>query len=366
MKIALDMSIVQINQAGTGLYAANLLKALQRVDSTNSYCVLAVNQQRNMSGRKSLATRLDTLYRDLLWTHGVLPWRAARTGADLLHVPANVIPVLPPCKTVVTILDAIIFRSPAIFPRWQRTYAHLFVPLSARRAQTILTISEQSKRDIVQYTKVPADKVVVTYLAAGPEFQPVAAAERARVRQTYQLNEFVLTVGALEPRKNLLRLLQAFAQLRAGGYPGLLVHAGPKGWQYEDIMAEIARLDLQDAVRFLGRVPLEDLVGLYNSAQMFVYPSLYEGFGLPVLEAMACGCPVITSNVSSLPEVAGDAAILLDPYNVEELAAAMQQLWTDQGAAERLAQRGLGQAHKFSWERCAQETLAVYRAVLAA
>lgn len=360
MKIAVDTSIIQVNQAGTGLYAANLLKALQKVDTQNQYCTFSVNQARDMSQRKSLATRLDTLYRDLVWTHAVLPWQVAHAGADLLHMPANVIPLRPPCQTVVTILDAIIFRSPQIFPVWQRTYAHLLIPLSARRAARILTISAQSKNDIVRFTKVDPQKVVVTYLAAAPQFRRLSHDQVAEVLARYRLDEYILTTGTLEPRKNLLRLLQAFAQLRAAGYTGRLIHAGPRGWQYEDLVAEVARLNLQDAVTFLGRVPLHDLVGLYNGARFFVYPSLYEGFGLPVLEAMACGCPVITSHVSSLPEVAGDAALLIDPTDVAGLASAMQQMWLDKARAHACVQRGFQQAKKFTWDRCAQETIAVY------
>ena len=204
-------------------------------------------------------------------------------------------------------------------------------------------------------------KVVVTYLAAALEFQLVAQPEANRIRELYDLDQYIFTVGALEPRKNLIRLLQAFARLRAEGYSGLLVHAGPNGWQYEDVMVEVRRLELNSSVRFLGRVPMQDLIGLYNAALLFVYPSLYEGFGLPVLEAMACGCPVVTSNVSSLPEVAGDAAILVDPYDVQQLAVAMQEVWTNPNCAHELTQRGRTQAQRFSWERCAQETLAVYR-----
>lgn len=361
MKIAIDLSITVINQSGTGIYAANLFTALQQLDSGNEFCSFVVNQRRDMSSRKSISTRLDTLYRDLIWTHAHLPFQVTKAKVDLLHMPANVIPLMPPCRTVVTIHDAIFLQFPKSFTLWHRTYARLLVPYSAKRSTRILTNSEQSKRNLVEYMKIDPEKIVVTYLAAASDFGPVAQPEITRVRQMYNLNQYILTVGALEPRKNMIRLLQAFAQLRADGYSGELVHAGPKGWLFEDVMVEVDRLDLQGSVRFLGRVPKQDLIGLYNAATCFVYPSLYEGFGLPVLEAMSCGCPVITSNLSSLPEIAGDAAIMIDPYNVQQFVKAMQEVLANPSFAHNLIQRGFQQAMQFSWARCAQETLAVYQ-----
>lgn len=365
MKIGIDISISKINQAGTATYTTNLLQALQALDTENDYQIFSISYEHDMSKQKSLRTRLNTLYRDIIWTHGILPWQVARAQVDLLHMPANVIPVVSSCKTVVSILDGIIFQSPEKFPFWHRNYSRLLIPFSARRAARILTISEQSKRDLVKYLRVHPDKIVVTYLASAPEFRMIANSETERIRQTYDLDKFIFTVGTLEPRKNMIRVLQAFAQLRAKGFPGFLVHAGPKGWLYEDILAEVNRLHLQEVVRFLGRVSTQNLVGLYNAASLFVYPSLYEGFGIPVVEAMACGCPVITSNLSSLPEVNGEAGIMVDPYNTTQLAEAMQQVLADPALAQCMKERGLERARLFSWERCAHTTMAVYQQVLA-
>lgn len=364
MKIGIDVSIEQINQAGTAIYVSSLVKALQEFDKESIYVPFSVDHSHDMSKPKSLRSRLDTLYRDIIWTHVTLPWQVARTGVDLLHMPANVVPLQTPCKVVVSILDGIIFQTPEKFPLWHRTYARFFVPMAARKASKILTISEQSKRDLVKHLHLSPEKIVVTPLAASSDFRPIEKAEIEAVRRQYDLRTFILTVGTLEPRKNIIRLLQAFAKLRERGFTGLLVHVGPKGWLYDDILAEVNRLQLEQAVRFLGRVPLKDLVGLYNAASSFVYPSLYEGFGLPVLEAMACACPVITSNVSSLPEVAADAAIMVDPYNVQDLVDAMTRIWTDPAYARELRERGIKQSKLFSWERCARETLSVYKQVL--
>lgn len=364
MRVGVDLSVVNINQAGTGVYAHSLVDALRRLDTVNEYQIFAILQQRDMSQRKTIRTRMDTLYRDLVWTHGVLPWQVYRADVDLLHMPANVIPFWLPCPTLVTIHDTTVFHLPRNFPFWHRNYFRLLVPWAARHASMILTVSEHSKRDIVKQFRVAPVKVVVTYLAASPACRTISEQEILKVRQRYELESFILTVGTLEPRKNMIRLLQAFALLRQNGFSYQLVHAGPQGWLFDDILVEVERLELQDSVRFLGRVPSEDLVGLYNAASAFVYPSLYEGFGLPVLEAMACGCPVISSNTSSLPEVVGDAGIMIDPYNVQQLADAIQKVLEDKVLAQDMRQRGLERAILFSWQRCAQETLDVYSQVL--
>jgi glycosyltransferase involved in cell wall biosynthesis len=164
----------------------------------------------------------------------------------------------------------------------------------------------------------------------------------------------------LEPRKNIVRLLQAYALLRQAGVTIPLVHVGSRGWLYDEVFSEVERLGLEGSVRFLGRASLDELVSLYNAATVFVYPSLYEGFGIPVLEAMSCGCPTITSNLSSLPEVIGDAGIMIDPYNVEQLADELRRVLEDRELAEDMRRRGLARAKLFSWERCARETMAAF------
>ncbi|MHB9091611.1 MAG: glycosyltransferase family 4 protein, partial [Chloroflexota bacterium] len=186
--------------------------------------------------------------------------------------------------------------------------------------------------------------------------------ESAAVRERFGLDKpFILTVGTLEPRKNIVRLLEAFAAVRRTGLSTCLVHVGPRGWLYEEVYARVNQLELGNSVRFLGRVPIDDLVGLYNAAAVFAYPSLYEGFGLPPLEAMACGCPVVTSNTSSLPEVVGDAGLTVDPLSVPQLVDAISTVLVDRSLADDLRHRGLARGKTFSWERCARETVAVYR-----
>lgn len=364
-KIGIDLSITNINQAGTGVYASNLIVALRQVGKEHDYRIFQVRQHRDMSSRKTLRSRLKTIYRDVVWMHGVLPWQVSRSKVEILHMPANVMPLLSPCPTVVSILDTTVLQFPRNFPFWQRCYSKVFIPWTARHASMILTISEQSKQDVVRYLDVAPDRVVVTYLAAAAAFRVISSTVVSEIKLRYNLKlPFAFVVGTLEPRKNLVRLLQAFAQVKQNFPTMQLVHAGPRGWLFDDIMQEVERLELEDSVRFLGRVPLQDLVALYNAASVFVYPSLYEGFGLPVLEAMSCGCPVVTSNISSLPEVAGNAAVLVDPYNVSQLAEAIQSILEDETQALLMRQSGLERARQFSWERCARETLAVYKQVL--
>jgi glycosyltransferase involved in cell wall biosynthesis len=361
MKVGIDLTIANVNQAGTGIYAGNLVSALNRLDDGNIYHTFALNQHHDIGRPKTMRSRLETLYRDIVWMHAQLPWQARQAKIDVLHTPANVMPYYTDRPTTLTILDTTVFRMPESFRRWQRTYYRLFVPISAKRASTILTISEQSKRDIVAQFSVPSDKVRVTYLAASERFGLVSKREIADIKEKYNLGSFILTTGTLEPRKNIARLVQAFERMRSAYSCLELIHVGPKGWLYDSILAEVRRLGIEGSVRFLGRVPLEDLARLYNAADAFVYPSLYEGFGLPPLEAMACGCPVITSNVSALPEVVGDAAILVDPYDLEQIAEALRQILDQPELARSMRDRGIRRAAQFSWERCARETAAAYQ-----
>lgn len=363
MRIAIDITSSRINQAGTSVYINNLIGSMQKLPTGHDFFLLEVGHSRDMSKPKTLKTRLNTLYRDIIWTHGRLPLLVKKMNCDLLHMPANIIPITPPRRTIVTMHDTTVMRLPKNFTSWHRIYTNIMMLIAAKKAISIITVSQQSKRDIIQHLRAEPEKIKVIYEAASPIFQPIPSEQIETIRRKYNLNQFILTVGSIEPRKNLTRLITAFAQLRSHGYPGLLVHVGPKGWLCEDIENLVNRLQLKPYVRFLGYVPIPDLVALYNAAHMFVYPSLYEGFGLPVLEAMACGSPVITSNISSLPEIAGDAAVLVDPYNIESLYETMYRLWQDTTFTYDLIQKGLQRASQFSWERCARETLSVYEQV---
>jgi glycosyltransferase involved in cell wall biosynthesis len=257
-----------------------------------------------------------------------------------------------------------------------RLYLDLSARYHVRVATRLLAISKATKDDLVRIYGVPPERVAVTYLAADESYSPVEdLAQIAAAKARHGIaGEYLLFVGTLQPRKNLVRLVQAFAEAtgpgrNAQGQSGLpnlqLVVAGKKGWWYSELFSVVKALGLGSRVVFPGYVAASDLPALYSGSTAFVFPSLYEGFGMPALEAMACGTPVLASNVSSLPEVVGDAGILVDPTDTGALAAAMRRLVDDSALRAELRQRGLARASRFSWERCAHETLAVFREALA-
>jgi glycosyltransferase involved in cell wall biosynthesis len=230
-------------------------------------------------------------------------------------------------------------------------------------ASGIVTVSHSARRDLLRLHGIDADRVSVVHEAAAPRFQPISDCARLdEARRRYGLPaRFVLYVGTIEPRKNLPRLMQAFAAARAQGMPHELVCAGPYGWSSRDLTGVVQRLGIRRVVHFTGYVAAEDLPALYNLGEMFAFPSVYEGFGLPVVEAMACGTPVITSNTSSLDEIAAGAAETVDPYDVDALTAALGRLARDAAWRKELSERGLARARRFSWTRTARQMLAVYQ-----
>jgi glycosyltransferase involved in cell wall biosynthesis len=251
------------------------------------------------------------------------------------------------------------------FPEHQKRlnfwYLNMAMPLFCRKADAIITVSESSKRDIVADYAIDPAKITVVYEAASPEFRPADREALAHARRTYGLPEqFLIHVGTIEPRKNLARLAQALEALRRDGLRMPLVVVGARGWLYDDFFRQLDTLEVRRDVYFPGYVPAADLPLLYSAATAAVVPSVYEGFGLPVLEAMACGTPVAASQASSLPEVGGGAARYFDPYDVGAIAAALRAVCTDADLRAEMRAQGLAQAARFSWARAAEETMAVY------
>ncbi|MDI6827157.1 MAG: glycosyltransferase family 1 protein [Armatimonadota bacterium] len=296
------------------------------------------------------------------WEQTILPLLIKKLGLDIIHSPAYVLPTACPCKSVVTVLDLSFIRFAQYFPLFQWCYLNYFTRRSVRKADAVITISEHSKQEIIKLLHVPENKVFVTHLGVNPSFRPVSAAEKARVCEQYGIIEnTVLFVGTLEPRKNILSLIAAFDIVhKAFNQRCSLILVGGKGWFYQELFEFTRQLGIGDSVRFLGYVPMEDLPALYGASAVFVYPSFYEGFGLPPLEAMACGTPVITSNTSSLPEVVGDAGIMVDPHDVEALANAILQVLGDSDLRQEMSARGIERAKLFSWQETARRTLNVY------
>jgi glycosyltransferase involved in cell wall biosynthesis len=297
------------------------------------------------------------------WEHAVLPIVARRDRLDLFHGTMNVLPRRLPCPGIVTIHDLAFLRWPEQVPARRHRYLSAGVRDAARRAARIVAVSESTRADVVELMGVDPDRVAVTHLGVDPRFRPPGDGERAAFRERKRIvRPYVLAVGNLEPRKNLPALLRAFALL-APDVPHDLVLVGAEGWLTGEIHATLAALRLGDRVRMTGFVGDDELIAWYGAADLFVYPSLYEGFGLPVVEAMACGVPVVTSNVSSLPEVAGDAAVTVGPRDDDAIADGMRRVLTDAALANDLRRRGWRRAAEFTWGRTAAQTVAVYREV---
>ena len=286
-------------------------------------------------------------------------------GASLYHATEHLLLPLRHTPTVLTVHDLIFKHLPAHHKRLNRWYLNLAMPLYCRRATHIIAVSECTRRDLIAAYDLPPEKITVVYEAADPRFRPRSAQEASFARARYGLPErYILFVGTIEPRKNLTRLLAAFEAVFSEGLTEGLVIVGRRGWLYDDFFAALERSPARDAVIFPGYVPDEDLPALYAGAQSLVLPSLYEGFGLPALEAMACGTPVACSEASSLPEVTGEAALHFDPRSVERITDALYVMLRDADLRTALRQRGLSQASKFSWEQTAAETWNVYDVVL--
>lgn len=299
----------------------------------------------------------------ILWEQLAWPLLAQRQRIDLLHSMAFVTPLVAPCPTVVTVYDLSFIHFPERFPGWQRRYLTAQTRRSVNQAQQVIAISEASRQDIHRVFNIPLHKITAVQPGVDPIYRPLATADIHAFRQQANLPpRFILHVGTLQPRKNIPVLLEALARL---GRPDLhLVLVGGKGWLYDDIFRQVTRLGLEKQLYFPGYVEDEQLPLWYNAAELLVLPSVYEGFGLPILEAMACGTPVVAAATSSLPEAGGEAARYFAPDDVAELADQLATVLDQPQVAAEMRERGLQQAARFSWARAGMETAAVYQQVL--
>jgi glycosyltransferase involved in cell wall biosynthesis len=370
LHVAINGQLVSSSQtyrnAGVSRYTWRLIEALAARETEQRYTVFA-----NPAGGAALAHLASGHLRiaddgwptahpaqRILWEQVALPAALARGGVDVFHSPVNVLPLRSlPCATVVTIHDLTFIHYPQHLRPARRFYQRTFTPRSARAATLVITVSECTKRDLVAQVGVDPTRVRVVYPSVDARFQPCADQEQLRVFRGWHglPDRFLLYLGTLEPRKNLRALLEAYAILR-GRDPSTppLVLAGAKGWYHEDLFAQVRALDLERFVVFPGYIADEKQALWYAAADLFVYPSLYEGFGLPVAEAMACGTPVVTSDVSSLPEVGGPWAVGVNPRDTAALAHAMQSVLRGSETSRRLIAEGVRWARQFSTERMAQ------------
>lgn len=367
MRIAVDAR--KLHDYGIGTYVRNVLKELARQDQANEYVLICRPDDLGFVAElgPNFAGIPDGSEPYSIAEQVSIPLDLRRHRVDLFHEPHYVLPPLVPCPAVVTIHDCIHLRFPQYLPnKLAHVYARTFLWTATHQADRIITVSEASKRDILQYFNIPPEKIEVIYNGIDERFwTPPSDEEMERVRQRYQLTDpFILYAGNIRPHKNLERLIDAVHQLRHGGFEQLrLLIIGDEISRYATLRRAVHRHKLHKHVRFLGFVPDHTLAALYRLASVFVFPSLYEGFGLPPLEAMASGTPVVTSNVSSLPEVVGDAALLVDPYDCEAIAGAIRMALSDEALRADLRTRGLARAKEFSWAKAAARVRKIYAEV---
>jgi glycosyltransferase involved in cell wall biosynthesis len=326
LRVGIDVSALALTRAGTARHIRSLLAALEQED---------VDVRRYALGGSSRAL---VPVRDLGWYLAALPVRASRDGVDVLHCPTQRAPLRSRVPLVVTFHDLAVLRHPETFNRWTRTYSRAFLPRVVRAATRLIAVSEFTKRELLELLEVPDEKVRVIPNAVGPEFSPEGESAPG---------EYVLAVSTLEPRKNLPRLVEAYRRAGLNGLP--LLVAGAPGWGGVRVDGE--------SVRWLGEVGDDELARLYRGARAVAYVSLYEGFGLPVLEAMACGAPVVTARTGALEEVAGGAAVLVDPLDPDAIAAGLHEAIDRR---EELRPLGFARARAYEWGEVARETVAVY------
>lgn len=374
MHIAMNAHLLAHTQsfrrAGVSHYIEQLLQHLAQIDQTNRYDIYttrgltatALGLPANFAVRPSRWPTINPRVR-IPWEQFLAPLLLRRSGAHLFHGTLNVAPWGSPVPTVITIHDLAFIRFPYTFRAHNRTYLDVATRTSARRAAAILAVSEHTKREVVGLLGVPPERVIVTPDAARAHFQPPDPATLEAFRQQHNVPEqFVLYVGTLEPRKNLPTLLEAYSQVARHSRAPLIIGGG-KGWLYGPVFQRLEALGLRDRVQFIGYIAEEDLPLWYAAATIFVFPSIYEGFGMPPLEAMSCGTPVVTSNSSSLPEVVGNAGLMVPPTDADALAEAIMRLLDNEGLRREMRHRGLQQAQSFSWRTTAERTLAVYERV---
>ena len=374
MRIAIDAHAVGAKLGGNESYAINLIEALAQIDSANHYTIYITTDEarERFHGRwPNFKVRATLPHTPLIRIPLTLSAELRKHPVDVLHVQFTAPPFCP-CPVVVSIHDLSFEHLPQTFKRRSRTQLRLTVRHSARRAARIISLSEHTRRDIIETYGITAERVSAIPLAAPSNFAPVHDnRELQRVRHNYGIDgDYILSVGSIQPRKNLARLVRAYARVRASlrgnktadKLPKLVL-VGKCAWLYDETLRALDETGVKETVVLTGYVPQADLPALYSGALCFVYPSYFEGFGLPPLEAMKCGAPVIVGNKTSLPEVVGDAALTVDPFDVEAIASAMKRVIDNPALRGELSIKGQTRAGAFDWRETARQTLAIYEEV---
>ncbi|HLA10243.1 MAG TPA: glycosyltransferase family 1 protein [Pyrinomonadaceae bacterium] len=367
MRIAIDAHSVGTGLAGNESYATNLIEALAAIDHTNEYTLYVTKKEavERFSDRwPNFHVRRTLPHAPLIRIPLVLSSELRKRPVDVLHVQFTAPPIAP-CPVVVSIHDLSFEHLPETFNRRSRMQLRLTVRHSARKAARLISLSEHGRADLIATYKLSPDVVDVIPLAPSARFKPSSSSEVEAVKRMYGIEgDYILAVGSIQPRKNLSRLIAAYSRLRTSWSKGKLpqlVLVGKRAWLYHETLRTIANCGVQDSVILTGYVPESQLPALYSGALLFVYPSFFEGFGLPPLEAMKCGTAVIVGDRTSLPEVVGDAALLIDPFDTDSLRSGIARLLDDADYRNELCVKGLRRAEEFNWQNTARLTLDVYR-----
>ncbi len=378
MRIGIDARFAVHKRRGIGNYALKLVDNLARIDSSNEYVIYIDKEDVNkvLPQKSNFKIKKISPSNYLVWEQIVLPVHAKKDGVDILHCTGNTAPILldKRIRLVISVHDVMYLkdyselpRSASRYQRMGRLYRKAVVPKTVSRLSMVLTVSEFSKKDIMRHIpELDGDRIEVVYEAASEnsgQVDKILALQKIRNKFGIDCN-YILTLGALDPRKNTELVIKKFIELKnESNINDKLLVVGIPNWKQTKFYNIVRESDFKEGVIFADFVSEDDLMLLYNGASIFLYPSLYEGFGMPLLEAMACGTPVVTSNVASMPEIAGDAAFLINPNSGEELKAAVMKLLNDENLRNNLIARGLKQAKGYSWIKMAQRTLAIYESI---
>jgi len=365
MQVAIDVSSRQISGGGTTTYVNGLLDALQTMNDPRVE-VFPICRRLVFNRRHPLFRRLDTLFFDLVWLPYRLPHLARRSGAALLHLPVPYTAPRLDMPIVTTVHDCYILQRPSAFTRWMAMRYTRTIPAISRRSDFVMAVSEFTRKEILRLIpEVDPARVVTVYPGIPEDVFREASVDEKTLRQKYGLDgRYALFVSTVEPRKNLSGAMAALAA--ADLRDVMLVVVGAPGWGGIEVSEVARRTGLEGRVTYLRYVPRSDLLSLYRAAELLIYPSFYEGFGYPVLEAMACGCPVVASNVASLPEVCGDAALLVSPRDVKEIGTAVLRIVREPSFRRELVSRGLEHVKRFTWTEARRKVAAVYEMAVAA
>jgi len=363
MRIAIDGTILTRSLTGVGIYTLRLVQELARLPETEIF-VMAQDELECGFDAKNVQVIIEPAMNFHFFIQRRIPGLIEKYNIDVLHGPNFYLPIKKNAPAVLTVHDL----SAQLFPK-QHSIKHRIsqkmLGPSLKRADRIIAVSRSTAEDLAQLFPSTTSKIEVVYNGLEKRFTPCSRSETDEILARYNLPErFILFVGTLEPRKNIRRLICAFSQITERFPTIKLIVAGGKGWLFDDIFELVRKKGLRDRIQFIGYVENEDLPALYSAAEVFCYPSLYEGFGLPPLEAAACGTPVVTSNISSMPEVMDDAALFVDPLDIDSIYEAILTILEDKNLAASLTKKGLNRAKEFSWEETAIKTLAIYRSLL--